>query len=212
MKTYAAVLGTLILMCFIGMENSYPLPRANEQAKNADFIPNWDNIMVAYDRYLSWPASENARTVLDLLPKDKASKAMGDKDKALTRIFASSNYPILENEMFAGDRIATDIVFRLLNASDGAWMEILLGSLGSLSRINPRMFLEVLYEYQDTFYVKTHSCPISYPGSGYFYHMSARRYDFEMRIRALGGITDAKYAELKKKCIDLLQAAIKKLA
>ncbi len=169
----------------------------------------WDLAVFAYDTYVNCPTPVNARKLLDSLPADRPTEINGDSQRALRHIFDGDNYLILQNETLFAGSTNLEIYFRLLNITDGGVLENVLAELGSLLRVEPQMFLEVLMRYKDSWYIKTWGYPVTFQGTGYNSHRSAAIYDYEKRIEALEKVRNPKYSRLKDDCINLLRRAIK---
>ena len=58
---------------------------------------------------------------------------------------------MLERQIISGDRQAIRLAFSLTSVADGAYEEDLEIILGSLLRINPKLFIDVLTEFYNTF-------------------------------------------------------------
>jgi hypothetical protein len=150
---------------------------------------------------------ENAKAFLCTLPKDKPENEKGDASK--TRYYIYFKYSLWESKVLAGDRYITEAVFRLLNVADGAFAEALGTVLSTLAQINPRLFLEILYEYRNAWYVKH----IGYPVDGSNYNNPKDQIsELERRIKALESVKDPKYSELRDECIRQLREAIWKIS
>jgi hypothetical protein len=173
---------------------------------------NWDKAMVAYDAYIDYPSRDNAKALLAALPMDRPDEESGDRWRALEHIFSADSYPILYEETTSGDRISIEILFRLLNVTDGHYTELILSTLGWIVRNRPQVFLEVLTLYKDSGSVRKHGYPLSFSGPGYNMHKRAYRYHLERSIEALETVRDQKYATIKEACINRLRQAIKSLA
>jgi hypothetical protein len=213
MKTLLKGQKAKLSLCLIIAGLMTYLPGAYQSATNSgEQIINWDKIKSSFDAYLEYPSPENAKAFLDTLPKDKIKNEKGDGSKVLYYIFTFRNYAILENEIWAGDRYSTEAAFRLINVADGGFAEDLHMTLGALVRINPRLFLEVLYEYKNAWYVKYTGYPVDMVGPGYEDRTKTRIYEYRMRIKALESVKDPKYWVIIKACVRQLNEAIMELS
>lgn len=173
---------------------------------------DWDKVFVAVDRYISCPTESNAQALLDSLPTRRPSEMRGDKIRALTHIFTADSYPILNEEAGSGDRIAVEILFRLLNVADGNSAELVLSSLGWLVRNRPELFLQVLTANKDIeFFTEYGKYPVLLSGPGYNSHPRAKRYQLEKRIEALETVKDPEFEGIKLVCIRQLRESINRL-
>ncbi|MFQ6070843.1 MAG: hypothetical protein ACE5LC_10025, partial [Candidatus Aminicenantales bacterium] len=132
----------------------------------------------------------------------------GDRRKTVDYILDVFTYGVLENEIWAGNRYAVEAVFRLLNFSDAGFSKDLRTTLATLIRINPRLFLEVLYEYRNSRSVKAAGPPVLILPVAYVDRFKAQVYEYRMRIKALESVDEPKYREIRKACVDLLLKAI----
>jgi hypothetical protein len=190
------------------------------QSKSKDFVIsqrqdvlNEAEIMAAYSSYLEYPDSQNAKRVGALLPgKELANR--GSYTSRIANILeniinAGDHYFILEREAWAGDENAADILFRLKIISDGASSETLCTSLGTLVRLNPLLFLKLLYKYEGqkptAENVKLYVTMLD----SYFWERErAAKYELEMRIVALERVKEKEYVELAQACTESLQQRI----
>jgi hypothetical protein len=179
---------------------------------NDEQIIDWDKIRSSFDAYLEYPSPENAKAFLDTLPRDKIKVYTETANKVVDYIYTFRNLAILENEIWAGDRYSTEAAFRLFNIADRDFAEELNMTLGALVRINPGLFLEVLYEYKDLWLFKDRGYPVYGVGPGYEDRIKTRIYELEMRIKALESVKTVKYLELREECIRQLREAIWKIS
>ena len=206
MKTLLKSQKAKLFLCLIALGILFSLSRGYQStAKNDEQIIDWDKVRIAFEAYVKDSSLENAKAFLCTLPKDKPENEKGDDSKAGYYIY--DNYSLWESKVLAGDRYITEAVFRLVSVADGAFSEAIWEVLSTLAQINPRLFLEVLYEYRNAWYVKH----IGYPGIGTKYDVPRGPIsELEMRIKALESVKDPKYSELRDECIRLLRKAIRK--
>jgi hypothetical protein len=200
-----------LFLCLIVAATVNYLPGGYQSGAAIDEeIMDWDKVMSAFDVFLEYPSPENTKAFMDSIPKDETKNESGDASKTIDHIIDAFSYGILENEIWAGNRYAVEAAFRLLNFSDGEFAEDLCTTLGTLIRINPRLFLEVLYEYKNSWFVKEVGPPVHNLGYAYVDRLKAQQYELRMRIKALESISDPKYMEIRKACIDQLLKDINK--
>jgi hypothetical protein len=206
MKTLLKSQKAKLFLCLIALGILFSLSRGYQSAaSNTEEIIDWDKVRIAFEAYVKDSSPENAKAFLCTLPKDKPEKEKGDARKA--RHYIYDNYSLWESKVLAGDRDITEAVFRLVSVADGAFAEAIWEVLSTLAQINPRLFLEILYEYRNVWYVKH----IGYPGIGTKYDVPRGPIsELEMRIKALESVKDPKYSELRDECIRLLRKAIRK--
>jgi hypothetical protein len=171
---------------------------------------SWEDLRAAYLAYVDCPSHENARVLLDALPIKRPEETIGDAELTLLHIFGLANFPVLDNEVLDGDRLAVEIMFRLLNITDGAYRETVETELAGLVRSIPQLFLEVLSAYKDMEYIKKFGPPVDFVGEGYVSHPKALRHEYQKRIEALESVKDPKYSKIREECIQKLRESIKK--
>jgi hypothetical protein len=195
-------------LCLIALGILFSLSRGYQSAaKNNEQIIDWDKVRIACEAHVKDPSPENAKAFLCTLPKDKPENEKGDKSKTAYYIYI--NYSVWKSKVLAGDRHITEAVFRLIGVGDGALAQELEMILSTLAQINPRLFLEILYEYRNAWYVKH----IGYPVIGTNYDDPKDRIsELEMRIEALESVKTVKYSELRDECIRKLREAIWKIS
>jgi len=179
------------------------------EARNEQTI-NWTKALAAFDVYLEFPSPANAKAIVELLPNKKPVNVIGGTSQALEYIISGENYGILAKEAIAGDKCSVEVLFRLLNLTDGFATEIVLGTLGTVVRMNPRLFLKVLNESLDMWYIATEGYPVEFPGYAHNNHPGAHKYDLEMRIRALESVEDLSVDKIKQDCIRKLREELKR--
>jgi hypothetical protein len=203
-------IASFILFAAIGMSGNL-FTGGLSQVAQARQVIDWHTVIVAYDAYVDYPSPEHAKALLITLPTDYPSKQAGDKKQALEHIFSEDSYPILLEEATSGDRSTIEVMFRLLNVTDGYLTELVLSELGQIARNWPKQFLGVLAVYKDSGYSREHGYPLSFPGAGYNMHKKAYRYHLQKTIEALKSVKDPKYTEIKEAGIESLLKSIKDL-
>jgi hypothetical protein len=173
-------------------------------------VLNWEDVQAAYDAYINRPSHENAKALLMAMSVKRPGETIGDEELVLLHVFGGANFPVLEAEVLAGDRLAVEIMFRLLNITDGAYNETVETILAGLVRNRPQLFIDVLYAYKDSEHIKKFGPPVDFVGEGYESHPDALSHDYEKRIEALESVKDPIYSNIKDGCIRKLREAIKK--
>jgi hypothetical protein len=172
---------------------------------------DWPHIIGAYDHFIESPSDETLKQFLITLPppseldKEYNIYSTGDEIKYILR---HDNFPVLRAEMMAGNKYATEAMFRLLNLSDGGPMTTIMIILGDLIRVNPRLFLETLMKYKDTLAIKRLGYPVYVVGPAYADRPEARHYELEMRKESLEAVREKEYENIQKECIKLLKDRI----
>ena len=141
--------------------------------------------------FIDYPSLENARRLRDLLPRTRQKIAFSPID-------LEYDYWILENEAFAGNIYAAECVCRLLNASDGIAGIIYPTTLGTLIRVNPKVFLEVIKKYREQPDILA---TVLYYNSGFSFKESTRNCILKERLRILMAVDDPELLDVKNSCI-----------
>lgn len=196
-------------LIFLGIIGFMSVDGFTIEAQNKQTI-NWTKTLAAFDAYLELPSPMNAKAIVELLPQQKPDNIIGETSQALEYIISGENYGILATEAIAGDKCSVEVLFRLLNLTDGFATEIVLGTLGTVVRMNPRLFLKVLNENLDMWYIATEGYPVEFPGYAHNNHPGASKYDLEMRIRALESVEDLGVDKIKQDCIRKLREELKR--
>jgi hypothetical protein len=194
----------LILFVFLGHSPEYGLLIE----KQSEQTMSWDDIISAYNAYLSYPSPEHARALAGRIPNERLERVIGDESRALDYILSAENFGVLAIEAENGNKYSLETLIRLLNFVDGFGAEEVLGVLGIVVRTNPRLFLETLTENLDNWHVKQIGLPVEYPAYAYNNHPGAYKYDLEKRVASLESVNDPRYAKLKKACIQKLKEEI----
>jgi hypothetical protein len=182
---------------FVG---GYPARGFGQQA-----LIDWDKVKSAFRDYLRNPIPEKAKVFLDTLPREKTRDQTDNESAAVDYIY--DNYLSFEAGVLAGDRYLTEAAFRLLDFSDGAFAEALSETLGDLATRNPRLFIKVLYQYRNSWFVKNAGPPVF----GTSHEDNAEDLlEWRKRIKALKTVKETKYRQIRDVCIRILEEAIKK--
>ena len=166
----------------------------------------------AWKEYISYPSSENAIRVYTLLPDTGHVFNYIDIDEELedTLWDVYESLSMLERQVYSSDREAVRLAFRLLTTwADGACGEELDIILGTLIRINPKLFLEELYTHRNL--VSRLDALVGNFGPEYCGRDKAERLEASLRIKALKQVTDPKLVEVHDECIGLLESFYQRL-
>lgn len=146
--------------------------------------------------FLNYPSLENSRALRNTIPKSPAIPIT-----AYSPIDLEDDYRILENEAFAGNRYAVEVICRLLRFRDGISGKIYEATLGNLIRINPRLYLQVVKEYQEQPHVFESARGY---GLEYYSFEHAIACIYEARIQALQSVEDPDLLEIRDASIRYL--------
>lgn len=164
---------------------------------------DWLKLKETWLAYLNYPSSENADKVSRQLPSQGHVKYTGATDEHDAVNFVYDNLGMLSRQIYSGDRSAVRLGFRLFSVSDAAFSEELDIILGSLIRINPRLFLEVLNENQ--WALKNNQGLLVNFGGDYVDRPNADELEISLRIAALRSVDDPSLAPLRDECLQLLK-------
>lgn len=118
-----------------------------------------------------------------------------------------NDYAAFEDRVLAGDITLIEAAFRLLNFLDGAFAKEVSETLGDLATRNPWLFLDYLYRYRNSRYVKKAGPPVF----GTKHKDKAEDIlEWRKRIEALMTAKETRYRQIRDECIRLLEEAIEK--
>lgn len=195
----------------------------------------WDKAHTAAEAYFSRPSRENAEKFCKSLPEKRLPSLdfegmvrlgdlifdfMGRKlrvsdppDRGLRK-----NFSILEKGVAQGDPLAVDIMFRLLNISDGAVTETICFVLGQSIPNHPRLFLQKALAYGAVEEPRTMSDNLKWilamvtewgeiPEAGNSPEKFKEIYDSRLmeRIKALESVDDPDLLNIRDQCLAILK-------
>lgn len=203
LKTSEVFTLSLLLLAVFGM-SCYLLSGYQAKEIDQEMLIDWDKVKSTYLDYLKDPTPDSAKRLLAALPLDRTENQTGDQSAAISYIYDS--YPVLKIKVLGGDRYLTEAVFRLLDYSDGAFAEALNEILGKLATLNPRLFLEFLNKYKNSWFVKIVEYPVYGTGAEKREEILS---EWARRIKALKTVKESKFRQVRDECIRLLEEAIK---
>ena len=203
LKTSEVFTLSLLLLAGFGM-SYYLLGGYQSMGIDQQELIDWDKVKVAFRDYLRNPVPERAKVFLDTLPREKTRDQTDNESAAVDYIY--DNYLSFEAGVLAGDRYLTEAAFRLLNFSDGDFAEALNEILGKLATLNPRLFLEFLNKYKNSWFVKIVEYPVYGTGAEKREEILS---EWARRIKALKTVKESKFKQIRDECIRLLEEAIK---
>jgi hypothetical protein len=165
---------------------------------------DWVKLGAAWENYMDYPSSENADKVYNLLPAQghfNYTHEHQEEDETSELIY--SNLKMLERQIYSSDRHAVKLGFRLFTIADGGFAEYLDDILGSLIRINPRLFLEELKENRDI--IMGLDGLLGNFGDPYVDRMKAHDLEASLRVKALRSVKDKSLKSLRDECIRTLE-------
>jgi hypothetical protein len=170
---------------------------------------DWSALKITFQTYADYPTDSNAKKVIALLPKHSHVKYTGAKEEKETHNVIYDDYQLrmLDRQVLSGDPQSVRLAFNLMAIADGGFAEELDIILGTLIRINPKLFLQGLNEYD--ILVERIDALVGNQGDQYVDRLKAQCYDMNLRINALRKVNDPKLKGVRDKCIESLRHQIK---
>lgn len=196
-KKYVCNFG-LICIAVILIQSSI-LP--SEGKAKSPVTVDWTKLLKAWEEYVNYPSSENAKKVSRLLPDSGHVEYSHAEEIAIDTIFSA--FPILERQIYYSDREAVNLAFHLISISDGEVGETLDIILGALIRINARLFLQELLLNRPL--VPELDGLVGNFGPIYTLTDEAYRLETNLRIEVLKKVKDSKLRKIRDECIKELE-------
>jgi len=188
-------------------ENNFPLRKKIIQQNE---LQDWGKVKDAFDEFVKNPTDDKAENFLESIPREATPESISSRDEALKKIFYFYNFQALKYQVFSGNLPAARAIIRLLKHTDGSKLLGLQEVLASLIRINPRLYLEALYQEGVDIFVDK-EWPVSFGLELYKNSTSSMKYEIEMRINSLKTINDNKYKNIKEACLKQLEKDLDKI-
>ena len=148
-----------------------------------------------WETYLALPTSENARHV----------QAIEYSRGAIPEHYGyiASDLDILAIQVLSRDLAAFRLAYRLRNKADGGLLEELTTILGRTIRAHPELFLREMASLS----IRPGALRsiLQMPGLVYVDRPDARRYEIEMRRRALARIDRSDLLPIRDRCLEALR-------
>ena len=170
------------------------------------------------DIFLNNPTAENFKiikeTIYPILSRDDPENISLVNKLLFYCVLEGERSWIIEYEIFTGNRFMALFARKLLDFSDGASTEALLGIFGELVRLNPELYLTIFKEdinkpvlegtVTGTYFLEeTVKKPIFLEGTDKY--QKYERYDLIKRIEALKSVTDPELRRVRDYCIRILE-------
>jgi hypothetical protein len=181
------------------------------QEQNID----WERMEIAARTYINYPLTENARLFYQslsvYLPAGKAGEIDRERWERVAN-FIFDNLEVLARQIWAGDRDAVRVGFRLYSFFGGYYTMRLDAMMADLIRFQPQLFLEELKSSPNAQLLKSLGFPLceSDIDFGRGDREMALRHELEMRIKALESVTDSALTDLRDTCIKEIRAFLTK--
>ena len=163
---------------------------------------NWAELSKAWEKYLDYPSSENARKVSKILPDSELVTATNSQEEINVTDTIWNTLTVLERNVYSSDISAVNLGFHLHSIADGGFSEALDMILGALIRINAKLFLEQLQLNRPL--IKRLDALV---GNLVDYALTneAARLETSLRIEALKKVKDSKLRKIRAECIEELE-------
>jgi len=162
------------------------------------------NLKKAWKKYLNCPSSENAKIVYNLLPNRKIKKNKKEtKEEIEMWNWIWLTLPVLEKEMYAGDRNAVRVAFKLYPIIGGTYSVNLDVMIAHFARVNPKMFLEELKKHRHL--VTPNQAIEGSWGLEYIGRANLRYLKLKNTMNALNTVNDPDLKEIRDECINTLR-------
>jgi len=168
------------------------------------------------DIFLNNPTAENFKiikeTIYPILSRDDPENISLVNKLLFYCVLEGERSWIIEYEIFTGNRFMALFARKLLDFSDGAITEALLGIFGELVRLNPELYLTIFKEdinksvgtgTEPFFLLTSVKKPIFLGGTDKY--QKYERYDLIKRIEALKSVTDPELRRVRDYCIRILE-------
>ena len=151
-----------------------------------------------WQKYIANPTPDNAELVDEL----SYDHSVGGEEQEV-------DVMVLESQVFAGDRAAIFLAYRIIKKSGGSIAEDLYQSLGLLIRINPKLFLETLQDsYNDSIDI---GALVGNLGIAFVDRPSARRYELAARIKAIDSVHSGRLKKVRDICHKEIENQLKQV-
>jgi len=198
----------LVIFVFLTLLNpAFSVANSSEESPSI----NWSALSKTFQAYVEYPSATNASSVIKLLPESEHVKYTGSKIESEAIEVIYQGLPMLQRQVEARERHATQLAFRLMTITDGASSEALDIMLGKLIRIDPKLFLE---ELSKSNYIKIGQYRfdglVGNEGEEFVDKEQAQCLEQRLRIESLSKIKDNNLLPLRDICISNLDDMLNK--
>jgi len=175
---------------------SFSLIESNINANEVD----WPSLKKAFENYVNYPSSENASKVINLLPDNDTSYTdTKESDEIFLFVQKWNQLGMIERQVISKDRNAVKLAFKLLALAGGEFGENLDIILGTLIRIDPKLFLEELKVAMPQ--IRCLDGLLGNKGFVYCDRHEAMCLETTLRIEALESVKDTTLEDIRNICI-----------
>lgn len=189
--------GFLFFIFFLGTQVFFPMTGDAQERISL----NMTNLGKAWEEFTMKPGPETAVKVYELLPDGEKAQEVELQTEVRVLIFQKLHK--LESRIYAGDREALKVAFRLFTIADVEMQKSLIKIIGYMLRFNARLFLEELAAHETLvpdMELLVCSFRLSAPDD-----TTQQKLEKNIRLKALGYIEDKNLKSIKKKCIKILK-------
>lgn len=148
-----------------------------------------------WEAYLAQPTPENASYVEKI---EYSPEAIPDQNE-----YWAPDLDILRNQIQGGDKESFRLAFRLIQKSDGGLLEDLIVILSHTIRARPEFFLKEMSKLNPQ--RELLKMILLMPGLEYADRNDAKRYEINMRRKAISEISDPTLKNFQETCLALLK-------
>jgi hypothetical protein len=188
--------------------------------RSSAVVSKWRAAKVAFKRLVEVPSPLTTQDFYIAF----SGEIEEDKTEILDYIFGPDirefmpgvgRFAVIATEMLNGDIYAARSAIRILGYVKNEWqkpqgqkLSILLGiggSVGTLIRANPSLFLRACLEERESPGFKERDIPYGYPPFILYMKKTMLSYEMEMRKQALQTVDDPRLQSIKDECLDLVE-------
>ncbi len=187
----------IFFVIFLGIQVLLPMTGAAQERISLDMT----NLGKAWEEFKAKPGPGTATKLYELLPDGKTAQEIELQTEV--RELIAKELHALESRIYAGEREALRVAFRLFTIADVEMQKSLIKIVGYLLRFNTRLFLEELITHEELvpdLELLVCSFRLSAPDDN-----ARQKLEKNIRLKALSYIDDKKLKSIKKKCTKILK-------
>jgi hypothetical protein len=171
----------------------------------------WGSIESAWLRYVDEPNRENAESLCRLIPRH-AKIAKGDYENWHRVVnLIKGKLDVLEKQVAKGRETSLQLVFHLLEISDGAFAEELIFIIGNSIKKHPRQFLRTLSQFPHRIEGRTLDAFLSNSHPDFYGIPAVELSILKVRKKRLATVKDPDLQPLKQQCVTAIDKNIEEL-
>lgn len=209
-------LRVVVLTLFIIWFSSEAAGLMNEGKSRVDVDSYWKVARALWQRYSDNPTKENGRLFYDYILK---SPAEGEKQDLMWLV---SDFYTYKREVLAGNRLLILSALKMSLIARESFAREIISDVGRLSRINPKLFLDILVEAYKFMGERVKDVVITLPEK--YVYLSSRSHYFDWkydgllsyfychelkkRYQAVISVKGKRYDNIREMCLKELERAI----